>query len=50
MENVAHGAVIEDHNLAEVRLHLSKILDVSPVTESAVLPVISSCKVLALYL
>lgn len=50
VEDVAHGAVINDHNPAEVRLHLSQILDISPVSERAVLPVIPSCKILALCL
>jgi hypothetical protein len=50
MEDVAQGAVIKNHDLAEVRLNLCKVLDVSPVANSAVLPVVSSCKVLALHL
>jgi hypothetical protein len=48
MENVAQGAVIKNHDFAEVRLNLSKILDVSPVTEGAVLPIVPSHEVLAL--
>ena len=50
VKDVAHGAIINDHDPAEVRLHLSHILDVSPVAERAVLPVVPSCKVLALRL
>lgn len=50
MENIAHWAVIENHNLAEIRLDLRKILDVRPVAKRAVLSIISPRKVLALYL
>ena len=50
MENVAHGAIVKDHDFAEVRLDLSKIFDISPVAECAVLSIISSCEILALYL
>lgn len=50
MEHIAQGAIIEDHNLAQVRLHLSQIFDVSPIADSAVLPVVSPGEVLALYL
>lgn len=50
MENVAQGAVIKNHDLAEIRLNLSKILDVSPVANSAVLSIVSARKVLALHL
>ena len=50
MENIANGAVVKNHDLAKVGLYLSKILDVGPITERAVLPIISSREVLALYL
>jgi hypothetical protein len=50
MEDVAQGAVIKNHDLAEIRLDLSEIFDVSPVPEGAVLPVVSPHEVLALYL
>ena len=50
MENVAQGAVVKNHDLAEIGLNLSKVLDVSPVTNSAVLSIVSACKVLALHL
>lgn len=50
VEDVAQGAVVKYHNLAQIWLDLGKILDVSPVANSAVLSVISSCKVLALHL
>jgi hypothetical protein len=50
MKNIAQGAVIKNHDLAEIGLNLSKVLDVSPVANSAVLPIISACKVLALHL
>jgi hypothetical protein len=48
MENVAHGAVIEDHDFAQVGLNLSEIFDVGPVAKRAVLSIVSSSKVLAL--
>lgn len=48
MEYIAYGAVVKYHDFAQVRLNLSKILDVRPVAEGAVLSVVSSCKVLAL--
>lgn len=48
VKDVAHGAVINDHDAAEVRLNLGQIFDVSPIAERAVLPVVPSCKVLAL--
>jgi hypothetical protein len=50
MEDVAQGAVIKDHDLAEIRLDLSEIFDISPVAEGAVLPIVSPHEVLALYL
>lgn len=50
MENVTKGAVIKYHYLAQIRLDLSKILDVSPVANCAMLPVVPPGKVLALYL
>ena len=50
VEDIAHGAVINDHDPAEVRLHLSHVLDISPVAERAVLPIVPSCKILALRL
>lgn len=50
VKHIAQGAVIENHDFTEIRLDLSKILDVGPVTESAVLPVVSSDKILALHL
>jgi hypothetical protein len=50
VEDVTQGAVIKDHDLAEIRLDLSEIFDVSPVAEGAVLPIVSPHEVLALYL
>lgn len=50
MEDVAQWAIVKYHDLAQVRFNLRKVLDVSPVANSAVLPVVSSCKVLALHL
>jgi hypothetical protein len=50
MEDVAQGAVVKNHDLAEIRLDLSKILDIGPIANSAVLPVVSSGEILALHL
>jgi len=50
VKDVAHGAVINNHDPAEIRLNLGQILDVSPIAKRAVLPVVPSCKVLALRL
>jgi hypothetical protein len=48
VENVAQWAVIKYHDLAEVRLNLSKILDVRAVAECAMLPIIATHKVFPL--
>jgi hypothetical protein len=50
MEDVAQGAIIKDHDLAEIGLDLSKILDIGPTANSAVLPVVSPGEILALHL
>ena len=50
MKHIAQGTVIKNHDLTQVRLYLSKILDVGPVAECAVLSVVSSGEVLALNL
>jgi hypothetical protein len=50
VENIAQRAVVKNHDLAEIGLNLGKILDVSPVANSAVLSIVSACKVLALHL
>jgi hypothetical protein len=49
MEDVAQGAVIKNHDLTEIRFNLSKILDISPIANSAVLPVVPPSEVLALH-
>jgi hypothetical protein len=48
MEHVTNRAVIKYHDLAQIRLDLGKILDVGPVTERAVLSIVSSREILAL--
>lgn len=48
MEDVAHRTVVQDHDFAKIRLHLSEVFDVCAVAESAVLTVVSAGKVLAL--
>lgn len=47
MEYVTNGAVIKNHDLAQIRLDLGKVLDVGPVTERAVLSIVSPSKVFA---
>ena len=49
MENVAHGAIINDHDFAQVWLHLCQVLDVCTVSKRAVLSIVPSCEVLALH-
>jgi hypothetical protein len=48
MEDVAQGAVIKYHDLAEIRLDLGKVFDVSPIAERAVLPIVASHEVFTL--
>lgn len=50
VEHITQGAVIKNHDFAKIWLHLSEILDVSPVAKRAVLSVVSSGEVLALNL
>ena len=49
MKYVTQGAVIKNHDFAQVGLNLGEVLDVSPIAEGAVLPIVSSHKVLALH-
>jgi hypothetical protein len=49
MKNVAHGAIVYNHNFAQVWLDLSQVFDVCPIPESAMLPIIPPSKVFALY-
>ena len=39
MEHVAHRAVVQDYDLAQVGLYRAKVLDVCPVPVGAMLPV-----------
>lgn len=48
MEDVAQGAVIQNHDFTKIRFNLCEILDISPIAKRAVLSVISSCKIFAL--
>jgi len=50
VEDVAHRAVINDHDSAQIRLHLGQVLDIGPIAECAMLPIIPSREVLALRL
>ena len=45
MENIAHGAVVEDHDFTQVRFNLCQILDVCAIAKRAVLAVVSAAKV-----
>lgn len=48
VEDVAHRAVIKNHDFAEVRLDLGQILDVRPIAERAMLTIVPCSEVLAL--
>jgi hypothetical protein len=48
MEDVAQRAVVKYHDLAEIRLDLGKIFDVSPIAERTVLPIVASHEVFTL--
>ena len=50
MKDVAHWAVVQNHDLAEVWLDLAEVLDVRSITERTVLTIIPSAKILALTL
>jgi hypothetical protein len=47
---VTNGAVIKNHDPAQIRLDLGEILDVDPIAKCAVLSIVSSSEVLALNL
>lgn len=49
VEDIAHGTVINDHDLAQVGFNLGQVLDISPIAKRAVLPIVSSREVLALH-
>lgn len=42
VKDVTHGRIIQNHNFAQIWLHLRQIFNVSAIPERAVLPVISS--------
>ena len=50
VQNVAHGAVVQDHDLAQVWLYLAEILDVCAVPKGAMLTVVPRAEVLAFLL
>ena len=50
MEDIAQRAIIQYHNPTEIRLHRAQILDVRPVPERAMLPVVPAGKILPLLL
>lgn len=41
VEHVTERAVVQYHDLAKIRLHRAQVFDESPVSECAVLPVVS---------
>lgn len=47
---VAHGAVVNYHDLAQIGLHLAQIFNVSIISECTMLPIVSADEVLALQL
>jgi hypothetical protein len=50
MKHIAHGAVVNNHNFAQIWLDLSQVFNVGPIAKGAVLSIVSSCEVLALFL
>ena len=48
MKYVTHRRIVQDHNLAQVRLYLSKIFDVCTIPVCAMLPVVPSGEVFTL--
>ena len=50
MENITDWTVVEYHHLTQIRLDTAEIFDVAPISESAMLPVKPSGKVLAFLL
>lgn len=47
VKDIAHGAIINYHDFTQIRLDLSKVFNVGPISECAMLPVIPSYEVLA---
>lgn len=50
MKNIAQRAIIQYHNLTQIRLHRAQILDIRPIPERTMLPVIPARKILPLLL
>lgn len=50
VKQIAQGTVIQDHDLAQVRLDRAEVLDEGSLAEGAVLPVVSRRKVFPLLL
>lgn len=47
MKDGAYRTVVQDHDLAQIRLHLTEIFYVGTIAESAVLTIISRAEILA---
>lgn len=47
MEYVAHGAVVQYHDLTQIRLNLGQVLDVCTIAECTMLSIISAAEVFA---
>ena len=47
MENIAHGAVVENHDFTQIRFDLCQIFDICAIAKRAVLAVVSAAKVFA---
>ena len=45
VEDIAHGAVIKDHDSAKVSLYMAKILNVRPVSKGTVLSIVSLAEI-----
>jgi hypothetical protein len=50
MEDITQRAIIKDHDLTQVGLYRAQILDICPISECAMLPVVPPRKVLSLLL
>jgi hypothetical protein len=50
VEDVTCGGVVDDHNLAQVRLHGSEVFDIRPVAVGAVLAVIPAFEIFTVLL
>lgn len=45
MKDVAHRAIVQDHDLAQIRLDLAKVFDIRAIAECAVLAIVASAEI-----